>query len=100
MAHKIKVNIGGIEYPLVGDDPELIQSAAAEVDEQVSLLRKTLTNEPMTTLSILAALNIAEKNYVLKKQNNENRTYLSNEINKMNDYLNQSLNLNQKGISN
>ena len=91
MAKKIKVNIGGIEYPLVGEDVDLIQAAASEVDEQVSLLRKSLTNEPMTTLSILAALNIAEKNINYQKQISDSSNELVSEINKMTDFLKKTL---------
>lgn len=87
MQNTIKVNIGGREYSLHGEDEELIQKAAEEVNIQLDNLKGKI-KEGATTLPLLAALNIAEKYYVNKKQYEIDNNFLANELNEMINYLN------------
>ena len=86
MQNAIKVNIGGKEYSLRGQDEEIIQQAANEVNTQLDNL-KGKTKESATTLPLLAALNIAEKYYINKKQYEIDINFLANELNEMVNYL-------------
>jgi cell division protein ZapA (FtsZ GTPase activity inhibitor) len=86
MQKAIKVNIAGREYSLRGEDEELIKSAAAEVNIQLDNL-KGKTKETVTTLPLLAALNIAEKYYINKKQQEIDINFLAKELNEMINYL-------------
>ena len=86
MQNAIKVNIGGREYSLRGQDEDIIKQAAKEVNTQLDNL-KGKTKESATTLPLLAALNIAEKYYIKKKQHEIDINFLANEINEMVNYL-------------
>ncbi len=86
MQKAIKVNIGGREYSLRGEDEDIIKSAAKEVNTQLdNLIGKT--KETASTLPLLAALNIAEKYYINKKQYEIDIDFLARELNEMIDYL-------------
>jgi len=86
MQKTIKVNIGGKEYSLRGEDEELIKKAADEVNIQLDNL-KGIKKESASTLPMLAALNIAEKYYINKKQQEIDINFLAKELNEMINYL-------------
>lgn len=87
MAKSIKVNIGGKEYSLRGDNEKLIFTLANEVNEQLDALGSRHGEESAATLSTLAALNLAEKAYLEKIQKANNETYILDELHKMTSYL-------------
>ena len=87
MQNIFKVNIGGREYSLHGENEELINKAAEEVNIQLDNLKGKI-KESATTLPLLAALNIAEKYYINKKQYDIDNNFLANELNEMINYLN------------
>ena len=86
MQKSIKVNIAGKEYSLRGENEDIIYQAANEVNSQLEILRGK-SGESLSGLSMLAALNIAEKYYSDKKQKDVDLNFLSNEIKQMVDYL-------------
>lgn len=91
MANSLRVIIGGKEYVLRGEDESLLQKVTQEVNSQLSSLENSHVDESATTLSILAALNIAEKHYKYKEQSTESSRYLINELNAMTEYLQKSI---------
>lgn len=93
MFKSITVTIDGKEYRLRGNDEAMIRSAAEEVNEQLDLIKiKSSDDWPATTLPVLAALNIAERELELKKKNNQEINFLIDELNKMAYFLESSLN--------
>ncbi len=92
MVHPIKVTIGGREYSLYGDDESTIKESAQIVDEQLREIKKNNENESINTLTILAALNIAEKFNKNRQQLNVDYDYLMIELNKMAEFLKSYLN--------
>lgn len=93
MFKSITVTIDGKEYRLRGRDEDIVRSAAEEVNEQLDLIKiKSSDDWPATTLPVLAALNIAERELELKKKSNQEINFLIEELNKMADFLESSLN--------
>jgi cell division protein ZapA (FtsZ GTPase activity inhibitor) len=91
MVNSIKVNIAGREYSLIGDDEILIKNAANEVNQLFKELKKQNEDEPSSTISILAALNIAEKYYKNRRQFDTDRDYIIKEVSKMAEFLKSNL---------
>lgn len=88
MFRSITVTIDGKEYKLRGEDESLVREAADEVNEQITAMRdKSRDDWPATTLPVLAALNVAEKEVEQRRKNDTEIDYLINELNKMADYL-------------
>jgi cell division protein ZapA (FtsZ GTPase activity inhibitor) len=83
MAENIKVYIRGHEYALRGEDESLIRHAAEDVDNEIKSLEISHLNHPAETVAILAALNIAEKRYVSKRQKDIDENYLVTELDRM-----------------
>ncbi len=95
MQKTIKVIIGEREYSLRGEDIDLIQSAATEVNSQLEAL-KGKSNEPVANLSLMAALNIAEKYYSVQKQSEIDLSFLTSELASMAAYLKKPIEQNPK----
>lgn len=91
MKEPMKVTIAGKDFSLVGDNPEVIQSAVKEVDKQIKELKLKHKEEPMSTLSVLAALNIAERFYEARIEGKTDIDYIKNELNKMADFIKPNL---------
>jgi cell division protein ZapA (FtsZ GTPase activity inhibitor) len=91
MPKTIKVSIAGYDYTLIGDDENLIQHSSRIVNQQINELK--LQNSELTTaaLPVLAALNLAEKNYINNEQYNIDMTFLNRELNRMVDYLSEKI---------
>lgn len=87
MPETVKVTIDNREYSLVGEDPSLIQNAAKEVDKSIKEIKRIVGDESAATLSILAALNIAEKFIQDLDQSKADKNYLVVELEKMTNYL-------------
>ncbi len=66
MSNKVSVNIYGKEYVVGGDRPaEQIMRIAAHVDLKMQQIGGEEYNGPMSSLAVLAAMNIAEEYYDL-----------------------------------
>ncbi len=72
----IKVKILNMEYTLKVDDEELGYKAAEYVDKLMNELQERLPKQPLLTIAVLTALNIAEELLREKK----NRGYVESEI--------------------
>jgi cell division protein ZapA (FtsZ GTPase activity inhibitor) len=91
MSKSIKVIIGGKEYSLKGDDENVIQLAAADVNRQLESLSDRHKGESLTTLAILTALNIAEKHYRLKQDIEVDKNKVISDMNEMSSMLSEFL---------
>ncbi len=87
MSKTVRVKIGGKEYSLRGDDEQKLLASAQEVDTQFQELRGQLSDQSTATMAVVAALNIAEKNYETKQQADADAAYLAAELTKMAEYL-------------
>lgn len=87
MAKSVRVIIGGKEYSLRGDDEKLIQQVANEVNTQLANLELSNKEESATTLSVLTALNIAEKYYKHCGEYNNYEKNIAIELNSMAEFL-------------
>ncbi|MBM2813567.1 MAG: hypothetical protein HW421_329 [Ignavibacteria bacterium] len=83
MEKPINVWIAGRQYRLVGEEDDIIQKAAEELNTQYEELRRRYSNEETTTLTVLAALNIAEKYIRSEIQNEINTKYVAVQLTKM-----------------
>jgi cell division protein ZapA len=96
MAQKLRVFVGGNAYPLKGDNEKLIQLAAEEVNSQLEQLGRKHLGETEVRLSVLAALNIAEKQLKLQQQYDIDKGFVVNEVEKISDLILENLD-NRKG---
>lgn len=88
MANSVKVFIGGKEFSLAGDNPEMIKATASMVNKQIENLVSQSGDLPDKSVSyMLAALNIAESD--INKTNHilSSTDYLISELNKMESQL-------------
>jgi len=83
----IKFTIGGKDYSLKGDNEVLLYRAANDVKNVYSKIQESYPDESVSTISVLTALNIAEKSINEKQQIEVDEDYLVEQINKMTDYL-------------
>lgn len=83
MVKSIKVIIGGKEYSLRGDNEKLIQHVASEVNNQIKEIGARHTEESSTTISVLTALNMAEKGIREKIQRETDESFVVNELGRM-----------------
>ncbi len=92
MSNSINIKIDDIEYQLKGDDVELTLQAALELDDQIKQLKgKYKSDLPQITLTVLAALNLAEAKLAREKELLAERESMLSEINRMSDYLAENL---------
>lgn len=87
MVKTIKFTIGGKDYSLKGDNEVLLYKAANDVKNVYSKIQESYPDESVSTISVLTALNIAEKSINEKQQIEVDEDYLVEQINKMTDYL-------------
>jgi cell division protein ZapA (FtsZ GTPase activity inhibitor) len=87
MVKSIKIVIGGKEYTLRGDDENIIQQAAQEVNRQLEELQSRHLDESPSTLAMLAALNIAEMYYKILHQSESDNKYVTEQMNSMSKLL-------------
>ncbi len=82
----IKVTILGKQYPLkvADDEVENMQQIAEFVDEKFRLYRRELSQQPESTIMVLAALSIAEELFEARRNVNqsvENENRLMESVN-------------------
>lgn len=87
MSKAIRVTIGGKDLTLRGNDEEKIKKSVREVNLQVQHLQQTLREQSTPTLTILAALNIAEKYLDAQEQRAKDLELVTDELTKMTEYL-------------
>lgn len=87
MAKTIKFTIGGKDYSLKGDNEVVLYRAANDVNSVYTKIQESYPDESVSTISVLTALNIAEKSINEKQQIEVDENYLVEQINKMTDYL-------------
>jgi cell division protein ZapA (FtsZ GTPase activity inhibitor) len=87
-----KVNISDIEYTLTGDDETLMRKAAYEVSSQIEVIKNQHSIKLSSdTLSVLAALNIAEREIQNSTTAVNQTNHINEELTKMVQQLNQIL---------
>lgn len=91
MAKTVKVNIGGKEYSLTGDDENLIVDTAKKVNDQINSLKQQNNSLTDNTLAMLTALNIAEEDLKKERYYEDKINSLKNEIDRMNEKLSSAL---------
>ncbi len=87
MSKAIRVQIGGKDLTLRGENEEKIKQSVREVNIQVQHLQQTLREQSTPTLTVLAALNIAEKYLDEKEQHVQATKAVAEELEKMTQYL-------------
>ncbi len=87
MAKSINVIIDGRKFKLVGDDEELIRNSAIDVDNQILEFKSGQGDLSSSTISVLAALNIAEEKNKISREYKTDKHYIIDELAKMSDYL-------------
>ena len=91
MAQRLRVFVGGNAYPLKGDNESVIQMAAEEVNSQLEQLGRKHLGETEVRLSVLAALNIAEKQLKLQQQQEIDRNFVVKEVEKISELIKENL---------
>lgn len=87
MSKAIRVTIGGKDLTLRGDNEEKIKKSVREVNLQIQSLQQTLREHSTPTLSLLAALNIAERYHDSLDQSARDVRFVTDELEKMTQYL-------------
>lgn len=69
MESRVKVNIYGNEYSILGEaEPEYILKLAEYINNRMKEIGKTITNGNITQIAILTALNIADEYFQLQEK--------------------------------
>ncbi len=87
----MRVKIFGSEYPLRGESEEFTKKVAGYVDTMINSIHDKIPEQPPLTISVLAALNITEDLLKEKDKNREMISNFENEIIKISNYLDTSL---------
>jgi cell division protein ZapA (FtsZ GTPase activity inhibitor) len=87
----VRVKIFGSEYPLRGESEEFTKKVAGYVDAMINSIHDKIPEQPPLTISVLAALNITEDLLKEKDKNREMISNFENEIIKISNYLDTSL---------
>ncbi len=87
----VRVKIFGSEYPLRGESEEFTKKVAGYVDAMINSIHDKIPEQPPLTISVLAALNITEDLLKEKDKNREMMSNFENEIIKISNYLDTSL---------
>ena len=87
----VRVKIFGSEYPLRGESEEFTKKVAGYVDSMINSIHDKIPEQPPLTISVLAALNITEDLLKEKDKNREMISNFENEIIKISNYLDTSL---------
>lgn len=93
MSKTIQVNIAGRNYTLRGEDESHVRQSANEVDSQIRQIQQKLNEQSTSTLSILAALNLAERFHESQSQTLTDTEYVVSELEKMSEFLQKCCNI-------
>ena len=92
MSKAIRVTLGGKDLTLRGEDEESIKKSVREVNLQIQTLQQTLREQSTPTLSLLAALNLAERCLTAEEGRERDARYLLSELEKMTSYFERAWN--------
>ena len=92
MSKAIRVTLGGKDLTLRGDNEESIKKSVREVNLQIQTLQTSLRDQSTPTLTLLAALNLAERCLEAEEGRTEDVSYLTSEVDKMADFLERAWN--------
>ena len=88
MTKTIKVNLGGTDYTLTGEDEELMRNAADLVNSNIKEIKTAYKTElPLATVQALVSLNFAENEILSKLKNKSENKLLAEQLTKMIEYL-------------
>lgn len=90
MSKTIRVNIGGKDLTLRGENEESIKKSVREVNLQIQALQQSLREQGTQTISLLAALNLAERCLTAEEGRVADVQFVASEISKMTDMLERS----------
>lgn len=91
MSIQVKVNIGGKEFTLRGDDEQKLVRAAKEVDDQIRALQAGMMDQSTQMQAIVAALNLAEQKISAEETLEKESQLLATELENMAVFLRQQL---------
>ncbi len=91
MSIQVKVNIGGKEFTLRGDDEQKLIRAAKEVDDQIRALQSGMMDQSTQMQAIVAALNLAEQKISAEETLEKESQLLATELENMAVFLRQQL---------
>ena len=92
MSKAIRVTLGGKDLTLRGENEESIKKSVREVNLQIQTLQQTLREQSTPTLSLLAALNLAERCLTAEEGRERDARYLLSELEKMTSYFERAWN--------
>lgn len=92
MSKAIRVTIGGKDLTLRGENEESIKKSVREVNLQIQTLQQSLREQSTPTLSLLAALNLAERCLNAEEGRNNDLHFLMSELEKMTSYIDRAWN--------
>ncbi|MFM8770720.1 MAG: cell division protein ZapA [Candidatus Kapaibacterium sp.] len=87
MSKAIRVTIAGKDLTLRGDNEEKIKQSVREVNVQFQHLQQTLREQSTPTLTVLAALNVAERFVEAREQRQQDVRFVAEELESMTRYL-------------
>ncbi|MBN8546259.1 MAG: cell division protein ZapA [Ignavibacteria bacterium] len=77
---KLKIKIFDKEYSLLVDNEDLAKDLAKYVDQIMEETRQELPNQPMQTVAVIAALNIAYDLFIEREKSKEFTSKASDKI--------------------
>lgn len=87
MSKAIRVTIAGKDLTLRGENEEKIKQSVREVNVQFQHLQQTLREQSTPTLTVLAALNVAERFVEAREQRQQDVRFVAEELESMTRYL-------------
>ena len=88
----VRVTILGQEYPVRADaDAAYVHEIAAFLDARMRLLQQADPNRPPLKIAILAALNLIDEMFALKKEKQELADRYERKVKEFTEYLNRGL---------
>jgi cell division protein ZapA len=88
----VKVTILGQEYPVRADlDPDYIREIAEIVDERMRMIYQADPNRPTLRIAILAALNLSDEIYSLRREKQEIAARYEQKVQEFTEHLNRVL---------
>lgn len=87
MSKAIRVTIAGKDLTLRGDNEEKIKQSVREVNVQFQHLQQTMREQSTPTLTVLAALNVAERFVEAREQRQQDVRFVAEELESMTRYL-------------
>ena len=80
----LRVKIYDTEYSLKGEDEELMKEAANQVDSLMNEFSTKIPDQPLSTIAVLTALNIAEEFLKFKNLSQQSCDSIKDEMDSLN----------------